>query len=114
MAATAGTLVLVGKSGRTYNVDLYIPDAVATAVTFNPAGLAASTSPATYRVPEDVIIQDLSIGTAPTAVGCALAVNGAVANGGTFRWANQLQTLANRIKVRLAVSKGDFVSFTQF
>ena len=115
MAATAGSIILLGKqSGRTYTVDLYIPDATGTALTFNPAGLAASTSPASYRVPEDVRIIDVSIGTAPTAVGATLNVNGAVVNGGTLRWANQLQTLANRAKLNKGINKGDFVGYTQF
>lgn len=115
MAATAGTLFLVGKTTRrTYTVDLYIPDAVATDLTFNPAGLAASTSAATFRVPEDSVIVDVAIGTAPTAVGATLNVNGAVANGGAIRWANQLATLANRGKLSLGVRAGDFIGFRQF
>jgi hypothetical protein len=105
---------MVGKSGRTYSIDLYIPDATATALTFNAAGLAASTSPTTYRVPEDVAIVDLSIAAAPTAVGAALNVNGAVANGCALRWANQLASLSNRAKVKIAVAGGDFIGFTQF
>ena len=44
MAATNGTLYAIGKSGQTYSVDLAIPDAVATKVTFNASGLAATTS----------------------------------------------------------------------
>lgn len=115
MAATAGSLIMVGnKSGRTYTVDLYIPDATATLLTFNAAGLAGSGSPSTYRVPEDVTIIDVSIGTAPTAVGATLNVNGAVVNGGTLRWANQLQTLANRAKLAVGIKQGDFIGYTQF
>ena len=115
MAATAGSIVMLGKqSGRTYTVDVYIPDAVATALTFNAAGLAASTSPASYRVPEDVTIIDVSIGTAPTAVGATLNVNGALVNGGTLRWANQLQTLANRAPLKIGVKGGDFIGYGQF
>lgn len=108
-------MTLIGNnSKRTYTIDLYIPDATATALTFNAAGLAASTSPSTYRVPEDCTIIDVSIGTAPTAVGAVLNVNGAVANGGTIRWANQLQTLANRQKLAIGIKGGDFIGYTQF
>ena len=114
MAASAGTLVLVGKSGRTYTVDLYIPDATGTALTFSPSGLAASTSPATYRLPEDAVIVDISIAAAPTAVGAVFTVNQGVINGGTVRWANQLATLANRMKLKIGVSGGDFLGATQF
>lgn len=115
MAASAGTMVLLGqKTGKVYTVDLYIPDATATKLTFNSAGLAASTSPATYRIPEDCNIVDVSIGTAPTAVGAALSVNSGVVNGGAIRWANQLQTLATRLKLKIPLRQGDFIEWTQF
>lgn len=112
MAAQAGSLTLVSKN-RTWVVDLYVPDATATFITFNPAGLAASTSPNTYRVPEDCVIYDIS-GAAPTAVGAALSINSAVVNGGTFRWANQLATLPNRQKMNIPLKAGDFIQYTQF
>lgn len=114
MAASNGTLIAIGRSGRTYSVDMYIPDAVATKVTFNPAGLAASTSDTTWRVPEDITIVDVVAVAAPTAVGAALNLNGAVQNGGTIRWSNQLTTLANRAKLKIGVRQGDFVGYTQF
>lgn len=115
MAATAGTMVLLGQqSGKIYTVDLYIPDATGTFLGFNPAGLASSTSPTSYRIPENCNIVDISIGTAPTAVGAALSVNSAVVNGGAIRWANQLQTLATRLKLKIPVYAGDFITFTQF
>lgn len=114
MAATAGTLVLQGVSGRVYTVDLYIPDATATKLGFNPAGLAGTSSNTSYRVPEMCNLVDISIGTAPTAVGAALTVNSGVVNGGSIRWANQLQTLANRLKMKIPLRAGDFIEFTQF
>lgn len=113
MAAQAGTLTLVSPK-RTWTVDLYLPDAVATFLTFNPTGLAASTSPATYRIPENCVIYDVSVGAAPTAVGAALQVNSGAVNGGTIRWANQLATLANRQKLQIPLNAGDFITFTQF
>lgn len=115
MAASAGTAVFVGmKSRRTYNVDLYIPDAVATLLTFNPSGAAASTSPATWRAPEDVVLTDISTATAPTATGFILNANGAAVNGGSLRWANQLAANPNRIRVAIPIRGGDFVGATQF
>jgi|WetSurMetagenome_2_1015567.scaffolds.fasta_scaffold245798_3 hypothetical protein len=115
MAASNGTLIAVGKqTRRTYSIDLYIPDAVATDVTFNAAGLAASTSPASYRVPEDVVIVDIIAVAAPTAVGASLGINGAVANGGTVRWNNQLASLPNRAKLSIGIRGGDFISMRQF
>lgn len=114
MAASAGTAVLLGKSQRVYTIDLYIPDATATKLGFNSAGLASTASATTYRIPEDCVLVDISIGTAPTAVGAALSVNSGVVNGGAIRWANQLQTLANRLKLKVPLRAGDFIEYTQF
>jgi hypothetical protein len=113
MAAQNGTMTLIGKSGRTYTVDLYIPDAVATQLSFNPTGLAAATSPTNLRIPEDCIIYDVS-GAAPTAVGFTISVNSGVVNGGTLRWANQLATLSNRQKLKIPLKAGDIITALQF
>ena len=114
MAASAGTIVLMGlTSKRVFSVDVYIPDAVATLLTFNPSGLAAATSPASYRVPEDSVIIDVTTATAPTAVGGALKINSGVVNGGTFRWADRLNTLSNRAKYAIPIRAGDFISVLQ-
>jgi len=116
MAASAGSIVMVSRNGaRSYVVDLYIPDATGTSIGFNPAGLAASTSPTTYRVPEDVIITEVILSAAaPTAVGATLLVNGAVVNGGTWKHANQLSTLATRMKFNIPVKAGDFIAARQY
>lgn len=114
MAANAGTIVLIGKSGRTYTIDAYVPDAVSTFLGLNSSGLSSSTSPTTWRAPEPCKIVDISIGAAPTAVGAILQLNNANANGGTVRWANQLAANPNRMKLNLYVAQGDFVSFLQF
>jgi hypothetical protein len=114
MAATAGTLTLIGKSQKTYTVDMYIPDATGTTVVMNAAGLAVSTGQNTFRVPEDCVVYDLSIGTAPTAVGAVLSVDSGLVNGGTVRWANQLQTLANRQKLAIPLRQGQLIQWTQF
>ncbi len=114
MAASAGSLIMLGKS-RTYVVDLYIPDAVATDITFNPAGLAASTSPSSFRVPEDVVINEIILSAAaPTAVGATLLVNGAVVNGGVWKHASCLSTLATRMKMNVPVRAGDFIAARQY
>ena len=114
MAAQAGTIVLVGKSGKTYTVDAYVPDATGTFLALNASGLAASTSPSTYRVQEDCLLKDVSIGTAPTAVGAILQRNNSSENGATIRWANQLAANPNRMKLNVPIYAGDFLSFLQF
>ena len=114
MAASAGQLIARGQSGRQYSVDLYQPDAVATAITFNPSGLALSTSPGTIRFPENVVITDVSIVSGAAAVGGTFKTNGAVVNGGTLRWAVHLNTLANRPLLNIAIPAGADMSIYQF
>ena len=114
MAASAGSMKFVGK-GRTYVVDLYIPDAVATDITFSASGLAASTSQATWRAPEDVVMTEVSLSAAaPTAVGAFLTINNAVANAATWKHANQLSTLATRMSFYVPIKAGDFVGARQY
>lgn len=114
MAASNGTLTLVGKSGRTYTVDCYIPDATGTQITFNPTGLAASTSATSLRIPEDCVIYDFATVAAPTAVGFTISNNSGVVNGGALRHANQLVTLANRQKLKIPLRAGDIISMLQY
>lgn len=114
MAATAGTFVFVGKSGQTYSVDTYIPDATGSLLTFSPSGLSTTTSPVYWKAPEPCSLVDVSIGTAPTAVGCILTLTGASYIGKTLRWANQLQTLANRIKLNIPIPAGEQVGAMEF
>jgi hypothetical protein len=114
MAANAGTIVLLGASGRTYTVDMYVPDAVATNLAFNTSGLAASTSPTSFTTQEPCTIVDISIGAAPTAVGAIVQVGDANVNGATIRWANQLASNPNRMKLRIPLPGGVRVSGLQF
>lgn len=109
MAAELGSLILLGKSGRTYSVDLYLPDAVAGLVAFSPNGAATATSPTQYRVPEDCVITDISVATGTTAVGLVINVNNASIQGGVLRYANQLNTLAQRPALRIPLRGGDFI-----
>lgn len=113
MAAQNGTMTFKGKSGKTYTVDIYIPDAVATKITFNPSGLAASTSTDYWKAPEDCLLTDIS-GAAPTAVGATLTLSGALYSGNTFRWANQLATLNNRTAFKIPIPAGEQVGALQF
>lgn len=114
MAASAGTFVFVGKSGQTYTIDVYVPDATGTKLTFNPSGLAASTSTDYWKAPEECMLVDVSIAAAPTAVGAAITLSGALYTGKTLRWANQLATLATRMKHKIAIPAGEQVGALQF
>ncbi len=114
MAASAGVMKLIGASGRTYTVDIYIPDAVATFLTWNPQGLAGTGSPTFWILPESATIVDISTSAAPTAVGFTLQGNGASIAGGVCRWTNQLSTNTNRIPLNVPLSKGVQLSALQF
>lgn len=114
MAASNGTLSMVGASGKIYSIDVYIPDAVATFLAFNPTGLAASTSPSQLVIPEDGFINDFVTVAAPTAVGFNIQLDSAAQPGAALRHANQLATLATRQKLRIPVRKGQILTALQF
>jgi hypothetical protein len=114
MAASYGTLVIAGNSGKVYSIDCYVPDAVSTQLTFNPTGLSTTTSPTTLVIPESGMIVDYVQVAAPTAVGFNIALNSAAQPGATLRHANQLCTLATRQKLRIPVTRGDILSALQF
>jgi len=115
MAANAGTILLRNvKTGQTITLDIYVPDAVATNLTFNPSGLSAATSPAAYTVPFDCVIEDVSIAAAPTAVGAIFQSGYTNINGATIRWANQLAANPNRPKLVIPLRAGTILSALQF
>lgn len=114
MAASNATLVIAGNSGKVYSIDVYVPDATATYLGFNPTGLAASTSPTQLVVPEDGVIVDYVAVAAPTAVGFNVQLDSASQPGASLRHANQLCTLANRQKLRIPVRRGQILQGLQF
>lgn len=114
MAAQNANFNFVSADGKTtYCVDAYIPDAVATKLTFNGSGLAGTASDTFWQAPEDVYLVDIS-GAAPTAVGAILTYTGQIYSNHTFRWANQLATLANRQKHKVFVPAGTQFGALQF
>jgi hypothetical protein len=114
MGASAGELIFRGKSGRTYCLDVYQPDAVATSLTFNPTGLAGTGSTTTWRAPEDMALVDWSVVTGATAVGVNIQVNNNSVVGGCLRHAIHLNTLNNRPALFLPIRAGDFISGLQY
>lgn len=114
MAAQNGLMTLLGNSGRTYTVDVYLPDAVSTLGTFNATGAASATSPNQYRIPENCILVDFALATAPTATGGVIQKNSSAENAAVLRYANQLTSLPNRQKLRVPLRAGDFIGITQF
>lgn len=115
MAATAGTMKFIGvNSGEAYTVDLYIPDAVSTEITFEGVGLAGTTSKTYWVPPEDVVLTEISVAAAPTAVGAVMVFDGSPVKNRTFRHANQLATLASRLTHKLLIPAGTQFGAKQF
>ena len=114
MAATTGTLYLIGKSGRTYSVDTYVEDAATGVLRFNPTGLAGAASAVSLRVPEDCVIYDIAVEAKPTASGFVFVNNSGVINGGAVRFNVQLTSLSNRGKVKIPLTGGDLLSANNF
>lgn len=107
MAAQNGSLTLVGlQSGKTYIVDVYLPDAASTYWTFNPTGPASSTSSNQYRLPEDCQIFDFSVTTSPTATNVSVIADNTPIVGGVIRYANYLAANPNRQRLNLKLPKG--------
>jgi hypothetical protein len=61
-----------------------------------------------------MVITEVATAAAPTAVGAVLTADGAPINGGAFRWANQINTLATRSRLNIPIMAGTFVGATQF
>jgi hypothetical protein len=106
MVAQNGSLLLVGQSGKTYNVDVYIPDASAGFWSFAMTGAASSTSPQFLVLPENVQVYDMSLTTSPTATSATMYADNAPVVGGIMRYANQLTSLPNRQRFNIKLSKG--------
>lgn len=115
MAASNASVEFLRKDGSTYVVDAYVPDATGTFIGFNASGLAGSTSPTTLVIPNDVVaIIDWSAVASPTAVGFNITLDSASVPGYTLRHANQLCTLATRMKLMLPVRPGQQLQAIQF
>lgn len=108
MAATFATYVFVGlKTGQTYHVDAYVPDAVGSYHGFdtNGAGATAS-SPANWTAPEDVMLRDIIYGAVPTATRYAFAKNNQ-STGDCGKIANVLYSVVSRPPLALRLLKGE-------
>lgn len=114
MAASNATLQISYPDGTADSVDVYTPDAVATNAGFNTTGLAASTSSTTLRITKNGMITYYSQVAAPTAVGFVLLRNSSPIAGSAFRFANFLNTLPDKQKIRVPVFAGDLIQTLQF
>jgi hypothetical protein len=116
VTATTGTMSFTGlQTKRVYNVSIYISDVVAAAVTFNSNGVAASTSPTVWQIPEDSILTDVSILTGPTvATGMTLSSGYSTIPATNLLIGANLTTLNNRNFPNVGFAKGSLLGATQF
>lgn len=106
MAATAGTIFAKGmRTGTTYAIDVYVPDAVADVLRFDSGAGAGSTSAVDYAFPEDVVIYDASFAAAPTATRVRITGNG-VPSANTIRYGSYAYNLNNRPLMNIKVKAG--------
>ena len=100
MAATEGTAVFVGRSGKTYVKDMYLSDTVNTPVNWDSGGGAAATSKDDVSFPEDVYLADVSVVTGAAQTKLHLIADGS-SMGQFLRHTLHLNTLANRPALRI-------------
>jgi len=112
MAASAGTLVLIGKSGRGYIKDLYFDDGAGSPVNWDGGAGAASTSPEQWQPPEDVTITDLIIVSATGQTRSQININNA-SSGNILLNAVHLSTVVSRPVPRTLIPAGARISITQ-
>lgn len=116
MAATPQNAVaqFVGRSGRRYNISMYLSDVANAAVTFSPAGKAVAGSLQFWRPPEDVVLKDLAVhtGTADTTT-LVFQQDGAPLAGAVFAYLPYLDTIATRPEVTIGFPAGALVGASQ-
>jgi hypothetical protein len=103
------------KTGRFYNIDIYISDVVSAKCTLNAYGAAVAGSDNFVVLPEDAVLIDLSVITGPTVmVGLVPTSNGAPLTQYNFRIANFLSTLTSRTKLGVGFKGGNNIGFIQY
>jgi len=106
MAASSGTLILIGKqTGQSYARGIYIPDAAADVLRFDAGAGPSATSPDFATWSEDVILRDFVALGAPTATQVRLTLNGTPTSQ-LLRYNLHLVALAFRPQQNLTIPAG--------
>lgn len=113
---TNGTATFQSLDGmRTYQVDFYISDVVASPCTLTANGKAGTGSLTFWKAPENVVLTDLSIASGPTVmVGLQPTSNDAPIPNYNFRIANFLNSIQTRPRIRVGFKQGNNVGLLQF
>lgn len=112
MAATEGTAIFVGASGRTYVKDLYLDDVAGAPVNFDSGAGAAAASAEYTSIPEPNYLADVAVVTGAAQTKLHVTRNG-VGSGNMLRQTMHLNTLALRPPLRIPFMAGDIISLIQ-
>ena len=112
MAATTGTMTLIGRSQRTYTKDLYFSDVANGPANFDSGGGAAATSAEFTTIPEPCVLADVAIVTGAAQTKLHVTRNG-VGTGNMLRHTLHLNTLAFRPQLRIPFLAGDQIALIQ-
>lgn len=108
MSATPkyGSLVFIGASGKTYEVDMYVSDVAAGAIQFDQGAGASATSGTFWRTPENVTLVDYAqvTGTADTEK-WRLTLNGRPTFN-LLRYDTHVSTASTRPPLNIKIAKG--------
>ena len=112
MAATEGTAIFTGRSGRTYVKDLYLDDVANAPVNFDSGAGAAATSGESTTIPEPCTLTDVAVVTGAAQTKLQVTRNG-MGTGDMLRQTLHLNTLAFRPVLRIPFLAGDTIAFLQ-
>lgn len=113
-APQLATINFVGlQTNRTYSIDVYFSDIVGGLANFDSGGGASAASDTFYIAPENIRMTDFSIKTGMTDTTKIAIVSNGVQTGNRLRYANFVNTLANRIDVNIPFRAGSKIGFIQ-
>lgn len=113
MAATNGTVVFYGVlSKKSYIKDVYLSDTANTPINWDAGIGASATSPTEVSFPEPVILADFAVVTGAAQTKMQLS-RGGVPTGDMLRHSLHLNTLTNRPRLVIGISRGVRLSAIQ-
>lgn len=103
----SGMITMVGNSGRTYHIGVYVSDVVGNRCNLDVAQAPGSTSPQDWLPPENGFIVDAALTTGVTATTFLQVMEGGgPVLGGMIYYAAQLTSINNRPPIRIPVLGG--------